>query len=474
MRDWTQADLVKILNIGQPAIHALASQGRIPYKGIISASGDSMRFCPEAIARWIEGLDLTEDGISIDQHRDFLLRKFPEKMRALEEFGGKFSRPPKYYYLDAVPSKKMGRIWYVRYLDNGRLVPSRWSTGTADEGAAKIWAVENRERILAGYYGRKATPTVNLYRSLKRYYEKNSPLLHTDVKRGRVISEKRQSNYDGFVKKKFIPFLRRNGVKTVDEIDTAMLARFQNHLLKTVKPQSVNSQMSGVKMIFSHFVTNGYIKFNPCAGLPAIRVQDVEATGCYEIGALKGVFEREWTDELHRLLCLLIYTTNMRNSEIRRIEMSDVIEIGGIRFIDIPESKSRNGVRVVPLHDFVYGKLAGYAIRNPGLFSGMKERSFQRACSEANLSLAGLMGYSEEMVERDNIRFYSGRHYWKTLMNSEGLGDIEEYFMGHKVSGDIAKRYNYRDKQGREKLAEKARDVFAALDRRLFDIKPEP
>jgi len=470
MRDWTQADLVKILNIGQPAIHALASQGRIPYKGIMSASGDSMRFCPDSIARWIEGLDLNEDDESIERHRDLLLSKFPEKMRALQEFGGRFSDPPKYYYLNAVPSKKMGRIWYVRYLDNGRLVPSKWSTGTADEEAAKTWAVENRERILAGYYGRKATPTINLYRSLKRYYEKNSPLLRTDVKRGRVISEKRQSNYDGFVKKKFIPFLRRNGVKSVEEIDTALLARFQNHLLKTVKPQSVNSQMSGVKMIFSHFVTNGYIKFNPCAGLPAIRVQEVEATGCYEIGALKGVFEREWADEMHRLLCLLIYTTNMRNSEIQRIGMADVIEIGGIRFIDIPESKSRNGVRVVPLHDFVYGKLAGHAIGNPGLFSGMKERSFQRACSDANLSLGALMGYSEEMLERENIRFYSGRHYWKTLMNSEGLGDVEEYFMGHRVSGDIAKRYNRKDKVGQEKLAQKAREVFAVLDRCLFAV----
>jgi len=98
----------------------------------------------------------------------------------------------------------------------------------------------------------------------------------------------------------------------------------------------------------------------------------------------------------------------------------------------------------------------------------MKERSFQRACADANLSLAGLMGHSPEMLERENIRFYSGRPYWKTLMNSEGLGDVEEYFMGHKVSGDIAKRYNRKDKIGREKLVEKAREVLAVLDRRLF------
>jgi len=54
------------------------------------------------------------------------------------------------------------------------------------------------------------------------------------------------------------------------------------------------------------------------------------------------------------------------------------------------------------------------------------------------------------------------------LMNSEELGDIEEYFMGHKVSGDVAKRYNHRDKQGREKLLEKAKKVFDILDKWVF------
>jgi hypothetical protein len=54
-------------------------------------------------------------------------------------------------------------------------------------------------------------------------------------------------------------------------------------------------------------------------------------------------------------------------------------------------------------------------------------------------------------------------------MNSEGLGDdIEEFFMGHKVSGDVSKNYNHKDKQGKQKLLEKAKEVFAILDSKLF------
>jgi hypothetical protein len=57
-------------------------------------------------------------------------------------------------------------------------------------------------------------------------------------------------------------------------------------------------------------------------------------------------------------------------------------------------------------------------------------------------------------------------------MNAGGLGeDIEEYFMGHKISGDVSKRYNHKDQQGRDRLEEKVRMVFAILDKKLFKRK---
>ena len=86
----------------------------------------------------------------------------------------------------------------------------------------------------------------------------------------------------------------------------------------------------------------------------------------------------------------------------------------------------------------------------------------------AYLELAEHIGYSAEQLAKENITFYSGRHFWKTLMNSENLGDVEEYFMGHKVGADVAKRYNHRDKQGKRKLLEKAKKVFTILDKRIF------
>jgi hypothetical protein len=40
------------------------------------------------------------------------------------------------------------------------------------------------------------------------------------------------------------------------------------------------------------------------------------------------------------------------------IRPRDIIILGGLRFIDIKESKTENGIRFIPLHKFVYAKLS--------------------------------------------------------------------------------------------------------------------
>ena len=327
----------------------------------------------------------------------------------------------------------------------------RWSIGTSDEKSAGMWAVENRDRILSQYYARHAMPPAELYNILEKYYEEDSPFLQKDFNRGRTLCAEKRKTCDGFAKRKFVPYLKKNGIRDVGGIDTSLLARFQDHMLKTVKAQSVNGYMSAVKMIFNHFVIVGYVKFNPCAGLPCIKV-----------------FDREWENDLHRLLCMIIYTAGMRNGEINRIRLGDVMEIDGCKFIDIPKSKSASGVRKVPLHDFVHGKLMEHAKGADSIFP-QRTRSFAALCAAANLSLAEQTGLSPEKLKEENIVFYSGRHFWKTLMSREGLGeDAEEVFMGHAVSADVAKLYNRKGKWGTDRMVEKALDVFAALDRCLF------
>ncbi len=231
--------------------------------------------------------------------------------------------------------------------------------------------------------------------------------------------------------------------------------------------------MSHVSMIFNHLVLEGMISVNPCKSLVTIKSKmgDKKITGCYDTEELKGVFNKRWKNDFYYLLNLLIYTTNLRNCEIENIRISDLYKEGNFYFLNIPDSKTPNGIRAMPIHDFVHKKLTDYAKKHDKTDYILKDGARLIQSTEykkAALELAKHLGYDEEYVEKENITFYSGRHFWKTLMNSEGLGDIEELFMGHKVSTDVSKNYNHKDKVGRTKKMEKVKHLFKILDKYIF------
>jgi len=279
--------------------------------------------------------------------------------------------------------------------------------------------------------------------------------------------------------------LQHEKIYEYGQISKNVLIKFQDTLLKTgissgkkeekpILPQSVNNNMKAVRNLFEKLERQDVIEQNLCdfvKGLP-VKEENKNPRGCYELEKVKGVFSRKWKDELSYLLCSLIYTTGMRNGEIKRIRLTDIQLIDGCRFIRIEKSKTSNGIRLIPLHKSLYEKIRMWGIKNKTgenpLFDIHNEKF-----NKANNELARRLKVGDEEMERENITFYSGRHYWKTLMSAEGLGeDIEEIWMGHKVSGNAAKLYNHRDKQGRSRMVKKAKQVFSILDRCIYNAKP--
>jgi len=464
----TLADLGEMLGIGRSATTALVAAGEIAHAAII---GGIMYFCPESVIAWAKTRPNLAAGKTrrIGHYKTRFATEAPDTARDLKAFGAQFTeRSPRRYYLTPVENKKLGFVWYVKYLDEGKLVPSKWSTGTGNRDAAEAFAIRNREALLAAYYARKAKKPADMYNLVSGYYDKDSPLLKADEKRGREITDLKRRQYRNTVNKKFIPFVRKNGAKSIRDVDTAMLTRWQNDMLTTLSAKTVNTNVSAVRLIFSHLVSTGYAESNPFASLPPIKPRDRKVTGLYELPLLKGAFGGEWKDEAHRLLNMLIYTTNMRNSEINRIRLDDAERIGGECFLNVRGTKSGNAPRRVPLHPLVHERMIGYASGRDLVFP-QRGKTFVRLCSEANKALGARLGYTPEMLRAENIRFYSGRKFWKTLMASEELGrNTEEYFMGHGASGDMEKLYKDLTKVGAEKLAKVAREVFAVLDRCLF------
>ncbi|HCC38178.1 MAG TPA: hypothetical protein DEQ14_11535 [Treponema sp.] len=460
-----------VLGINENTIYELVKNNHVPYlnnNGII-------RFSTTSLTNWLEQgyvLNDVEMEVYIQNLKKQFEEQFPESIRVLRDLDKHYTvkRVPKGYSLSKVTSKKHGFLYYVRYIENGKLILSRWNTFTNDLATAERFARDNRERILTAYHAKKESE-VKLYKILEEYYLPGSKYLQTDADRGRVFSEESRARYHSFITKTLIPYLKSRHIKNIADITPVEVTKLQDYLLeKKNKPQTINKMLCCVRLIFDFLLKRGKITSNPFRGIVSIKVsrKDRKLRGCYAIDSIRGVFNRKWPDDTNYMLCLMIYSTDMRNSEIGRVQMSDIIDIDGCHFINIPESKTENGVRVVPLHPFVYEKIMWYARKRKLENDDYLFQIVDHMCQRANADMGKMLGITPDELKVQNITFYSGRAFWKTAMSVENLGDIEEYFMGHRVSSDVAKIYNHKDKIGKANLLSKAKDVFKTLDKYLF------
>jgi integrase len=404
--------------------------------------------------------------------RSLVKDECPKALKALRYIDHEYgtARKPKGYSLLKRPQKKMGYVYYVRYWYKGKMLPSKWNTHTNDYFKACEFAKKNREGLITEYLRRRGG---DVERFFERFFDLGNNIYKNECKRNGSLSEVKRKKCRAIMIKDFVPFLKENRVKKFEEITVPLLDDFQDALLsKNLKAVSVNGKMIAVGKALKYLARKGLIKQNPYLSLTALpaRPEEKMIRGCYDINRLKGVFDKAdgWKDKTSFLLCLLIYTTDMRNSEIINFRKRDIKEIDGCRFIEIVESKTTNGIRLVPLHNRVYQLVMDYAAGKDDeeiIFNCISKRCFIKA----NQDLGSVLGVSEDYLIKNNITFYSGRHFWKTLMNAKRLGeDAEEIFMGHKVSSNVAKVYNHRDKQGKDLVVKKAKKVFAILDRYIF------
>jgi len=402
--------------------------------------------------------------------RLYITTNFPNTIKALTQIDNENLRPKrrKGYNLLIRESKAYGQRLFARFTHKGKKIPTKFNTYTDNEIEADLYIKTNKDRLIEGYYSRKEG---RIYKMLESFFETKQD----------NISDRVRKEYDNVMKKRFIPFLKEEKIKEFGQINKKVLIKFQDTLLKTIvrnrpmQPQSVNNNMKAVRKVFEKIARQGVIDQNPCyfvRGLP-VNEKNRKIRGCYELDKIQDVFCRKWKDELLYLLCLMIYTTGMRNGEIKRIRLNDIQSINGCWFVKIEISKTANGIRMIPLHKSVYDKLKMWGIKNKIDSENPLFDIHETKFNYANKELARRLKVSDEELARENIVFYSGRHYWKTLMSAEGLGeDIEEIWMGHKVSGNVCKLYNHRDKQGKTRMVKKAKQMFSILDRFIFKTKP--
>jgi hypothetical protein len=208
---------------------------------------------------------------------------YPILIKAIQIFEGNntFKRTPKGYGLVKIPNKKHGFLYYVRYYENGRMIPTKWNTYTNVLDVAKEFAEKNRIKILDEYHKKQSMNDTNVkdYRNmfgiLKSFYSENSIFLNYYKKLNITISDDVRIYNNNIINKIFIPFLKKNNVKTFNEITAPTIGNFQLYLIdKNKTPHCIRRYIRALEYVFSNLVMMGIIETNVFERIPKIKKQN--------------------------------------------------------------------------------------------------------------------------------------------------------------------------------------------------------
>jgi integrase len=170
-----------------------------------------------------------------------------------------------------------------------------------------------------------------------------------------------------------------------------------------------------------------------------------------------------------------------------KIQFNDIEKINDLYFLYVRGTKSKNAKRKVAIHNALYKALKNY-VKEKGIedgkpiFKGLYNDVFR----QASFQMGSILGYNEDQLLEKGICFYSGRHFFKSILaigNLEKIGDIpldfQELFMGHpfreeriKDNESGIKEYSYKhldsESIGNELLYRKGKEVIKVLDYFFF------
>jgi integrase len=420
-------------------------------------------------------------GFNADMLNQFAVKLLAlyETQKVIETQKTENSGSKRAYYLHKRANKKSGYTYYAVFFDpnTNQPLPTKYSTHTNDFETAVKWAEENREKCLETYGG-KAELNV-----LEKYFVEGSEYLEYEAMDGRKMSAVVIKQRRAFMVNHIIPFFQGVKVHYLNQITPIHIKELKDSLSKSgLTPQTINYNLHSFKKCLGLLKDMGKITydFSGCSFTMKGSKEAEKSRDIFDIPSLKGIFKERWPNDFSKLLCMVIYFTGMRNSEIQRICFNDIENIDDVYFLNVRGTKSKNAVRKVPIHPFLYSELETYTKEN-GIDKDTPifENVYNDVFRQASFDMGCLLGFTQNQLIEKHICYYSGRHTFKTILslgNDESIGNVsvnfQEMFLGHsfnkkQLEKEGLKEYKYKhlkaERIGDSLLAEKGKEVLKIL-----------
>lgn len=300
--------------------------------------------------------------------------------------------------------RKRGKTWYVDFRCKGRR--TRKAAGKI-KSVAEAVLKDIEVKIAKGEHLRVYDEPKILFRDFSKEYLKYSKANKSPTSFERDVSI-------------MYHLLQAFGDKFLTEITSALIERYKQRRLQSIKPATVNRELACLKHMFSMAQNWEYTKENPVKKVKLLKEPP---------GRLRYLTEKEIQDlltvcqgRLYSIVFTALYT-GMRKSELLYLRWKDIDFQN--KTITLRKTKN-NEMRIIPVNETLWRefRLLYLKRRGPYVFSN-REKPYQ------NLDNAFAKALKEAGIK--DFRFHDLRHTFASHLVMKGV-DIRtvQKLMGHK------------------------------------------
>ena len=267
----------------------------------------------------------------------------------------------------------------------------------------------------------------------------------------------------------FIKFYK--GKSYVSGIVVADMTRFREYLgEKGNTARTIDKKLSTLKTLFNFAIEQGYYTGKNPAQIKSLLTKKQKATGgflIFEEDEIKALFDCDWfreqkeKDPDYYWACLLVLVTGARHEEITLLKKGQLkVSDKGTNFIQIRESKTKAGIREVPIP----AKIVEMGLADFVKSKEPHEQIFRY--KEGNALGKKFARHIKDVakIDRGRLVLHSLRKFLNDLMMKNGVSlEARCQFIGHEIEN--VNVVTYANKFNVDELAEKTAGVLGRVSK---------
>ena len=229
---------------------------------------------------------------------------------------------------------------------------------------------------------------------------------------------------------------KKYNTKNIDELKQI----YKKDKYITLNNKTINNHIININTFFEYLKYNRIIKINECSEIKPLKESESEKNPFNDNDIIK-IFNSDM-ESIYKNFCKMGIYTGMRIAEILNIKKIDIED----NFIKINDGKTKNAIRIIPIHPKILEIIENQIKENQGNFLFF-DGEISKNSKNINRRIRKII------VEKEKT-FHSFRKCFSIALETQTVADVKtkNYLLGHSFKKDITHTIYNKGNINKQKL----------------------